>query len=149
MTSRCGTLGAWQDPAVEQAVAADGGAAGTSCTIEPPAQRRPAAERQGVRQTRRILTRKEREQIGPFVVTREEDLDPRGISCAECGKLLATYDANGDCTQPSAEELVTMGAVAVPNFGWFCGPACGESYEQGDRHQVCPQFQRADRLLWR
>ena len=90
----------------------------------------PAAYRHTVRQTRRILTRKEREQIGPFVVTRQEDLDPRGISCAECGKLLATYDANGDCTQPTAEELVKMGAVAVPNLGWFCGQACGERYEQ-------------------
>ncbi len=76
------------------------------------------------------MGRKEREQIGPFVITGAKDLDPRGIACAECGKLLTTYDPEHDRHERSPEELLAIGAVPVPNFGWFCSQACGDSYER-------------------
>ncbi len=76
------------------------------------------------------MARKVRKHVGSFVVTGEADLDPRGITCAECGKLLASNDPENDCTHPSPEGLMAMGAVAVPNFGWFCGQKCGDHYEQ-------------------
>lgn len=63
--------------------------------------------------------RKERERSGPFVVTGEADLDPRGPVCAECGRLLASWVEGEDGFSPGPEELMAAGAVAVPNFGWF------------------------------
>jgi hypothetical protein len=63
------------------------------------------------------------------VVTQASDLDPAGISCAECGRLLASAASDKDPLIPSCEELAAAGAVPVPNFGWFCGQDCGARYE--------------------
>jgi hypothetical protein len=73
-----------------------------------------------------------------IVVTKAADLDPRGIACRHCGKLLATFDKATDTHTPSIEELLAAGAVAVPNFGWFCRQDCGDAY--GREHGVA--FQR-------
>jgi hypothetical protein len=34
---------------------------------------------------------------------------------------------------PAVEQLVAAGSVPVPNFGWFCGQACADTFsrEQG------------------
>ncbi len=65
-----------------------------------------------------------------IVITRVADLDPRGIACRRCAKLLASLDEASDRFIPSPEELSAAGAVAVPNFGWFCGQPCADAYER-------------------
>jgi hypothetical protein len=73
--------------------------------------------------------KRERERIGPFVVTSRENLAACAILCAQCGKELTTCDpVTGDPETPP-EALFRAGAVPVPNFGWFCGQACGDAYE--------------------
>ena len=72
---------------------------------------------------------RERERIGPFVVTDMANLSPNGIVCAYCDKQLSTLDRAADEHTPSPEELTSAGAVAVPNFGWFCCQECGQAYE--------------------
>jgi hypothetical protein len=76
------------------------------------------------------MAKRNRERIGPFVVTRASDLNPEGIDCQECGKLLARYDPATDLPIPSCEELHVAGAVPVPNFGWFCSQECGRRYTE-------------------
>jgi hypothetical protein len=89
-----------------------------------------APERLVVGQTA-MPPRRVREEIGPFVVTAEKDLDPQGLVCAECERVLAeTADTESGFSR-SPEELVAAGAIAVPNFGWFCDQACAERYEDG------------------
>jgi hypothetical protein len=73
-----------------------------------------------------------------IVVTRVADLDPRGIVCRQCGRLLSVFDRDTDTHAPNLEQLLAAGAVAVPNFGWFCGQDCGETY--GREHDIA--FQR-------
>jgi O-acetyl-ADP-ribose deacetylase (regulator of RNase III) len=77
---------------------------------------------------RRAVVR-ERSRVGQFVVTSARNLDPTGIICAQCGRRLAEANAATNGFEPPAEELHAGGAVAVPNFGWFCGQACGNAYE--------------------
>ena len=74
--------------------------------------------------------RRVRGKLGFFVTTKGNDLEPRGIVCAECGRLLARNDAEHDCVVPCHEELMSAGAVPVPNFGWFCSQEFGNRYEQ-------------------
>jgi hypothetical protein len=73
-----------------------------------------------------------------IVVTKAGDLDPRGIACRYCGKLLSTFDKVSDTHTPTVEQLLAAGAVPVPNFGWFCGQDCGDTYSR--EHGVA--FQR-------
>lgn len=75
------------------------------------------------------MPNRERERIGPFVVTGESNLSPDGIICAQCQKLLSTYDTASDTHTPSAEMLLSQGSVPIPNFGWFCSQACAIAYE--------------------
>lgn len=70
-----------------------------------------------------------RERIGPFVVTGKANLSPTGIVCAYCDKQLSILDRAADKHTPSPEGLTSAGAVAVPNFGWFCCQECGRAYE--------------------
>ena len=74
--------------------------------------------------------RRQREQVGPFVITKAADLDARGIVCEYCENLLTTFDAERDTHVPSCEELLTAGSVAVPNFGWFCSQDCANTYSR-------------------
>lgn len=73
-----------------------------------------------------------------IVVTKAADLDPCGIACRHCGKLLSVADKVAETLAPSIEDLLHAGAVAVPNFGWFCGQDCGDAYSR--EHGVA--FQR-------
>jgi hypothetical protein len=75
------------------------------------------------------MAKQERERIGDFVVTTRENIDPRGIVCAACEKLLSEYNADTDQHNPPANKLMASGAVAVPNFGWFCSQSCAQAYE--------------------
>ena len=43
---------------------------------------------------------------------------------------MATFDAATDTHTPPVEELFAAGAVAVPNFGWFCGQECADAYSR-------------------
>jgi hypothetical protein len=52
------------------------------------------------------------------------------IICAHCGKILARAQPERDTHVPPPEELLASGAVAVPNFGWFCGQDCATRFEQ-------------------
>jgi hypothetical protein len=71
---------------------------------------------------------RERERIGRFVVTKAENLDPDFVVCANCKRQLAVHDREGDRIVPGPQELVSSGAVPVPNFGWFCSQICGDQY---------------------
>lgn len=71
----------------------------------------------------------ERERVGSFVVTSERNLSSDGIICSQCQKLLSTYDAETDNLSPAPEALAQSGAVAIPNFGWFCSQTCAIAYE--------------------
>lgn len=71
---------------------------------------------------------KRRDKVGPFVITRNEDLDSRGPTCAACEHLLAQWGE--EPVDPSPEELVAAGRIAIPNFGWFCSQKCAEVYER-------------------
>jgi hypothetical protein len=78
---------------------------------------------------------REPERIGPFVVS-PKALDPSAVRCANCDKKLA--DVFEDRIEPSFEALIGAGAVAWPNFGWFCSVACERDY--GFRfHVSCAQ----------
>jgi hypothetical protein len=44
--------------------------------------------------------------------------------------VLAEFNDSPNGLSRSPEELVASGAVAVPNFGWFCNQACAELYER-------------------
>ena len=76
-----------------------------------------------------IMPDRQRERIGPFVATSESNLSPDGIICAQCQKLLSTFDSDSDSHTPSPEVLSSQGAVAIPNFGWFCSQTCAVAYE--------------------
>jgi hypothetical protein len=52
------------------------------------------------------------------------------ILCAQCSKILARYDQSTDSHAPSPEQLHASGAIAVPNFGWFCSQGCATYFEQ-------------------
>jgi len=81
---------------------------------------------------------RERERVGPFVVTSESNLSADGIICAQCQKVLSAFDLGSDSHMPSPEELLLQGAVPIPNFGWFCSQACAVAYESAFN----VQFQR-------
>lgn len=75
------------------------------------------------------MTKRERERLGSFIITGEANLSQDGgITCAHCGKLLATHDKKTDGFDPAPKQLLASGAVPVPNFGWFCSQACGDAY---------------------
>jgi hypothetical protein len=76
------------------------------------------------------VSKQKRERIGPFVITHAADLNPEGIDCAMCGKLLARCDPSTDVLTPSCEEILSAGAVPIPNFGWFCSQQCADDYER-------------------
>ncbi len=65
-----------------------------------------------------------------IVVTMAADLDPDGIACRHCRKLLSVANKSDQTLTPTIEELDRDGAVAVPNFGWFCGQDCGDAYSR-------------------
>lgn len=67
-----------------------------------------------------------RERIGPFVETTARNLDPDHVVCANCGKQLASVGTDG--IDPSPEALINAGAIAWPNFGWFCSAECEQAY---------------------
>jgi hypothetical protein len=69
-------------------------------------------------------------RIMKIVVTKTVDLEPRGIACRNCAKLLSTLDKAADTLTPSVEQLLASGAIPVPNFGWFCGQDCGDAYSR-------------------
>ena len=69
-----------------------------------------------------------RETIGPFVVTTNRNLDPDHVVCANCGKHLASVGT--DASDPSPEALISAGAIAWPNFGWFCSGECEQAYSR-------------------
>ncbi len=73
--------------------------------------------------------KKEREKIGTIVITSEENIDSDGIICAFCEMKLSNYDIKKDLHSPSCEVLVDKGAIAIPNFGWFCSQRCAKEYE--------------------
>jgi hypothetical protein len=71
---------------------------------------------------------KKRERHGPFVVTGPEHLSPAGIICANCENQLTVFHRDIGRHVPSCEELIEAGAIAWPNFGWFCSSACEDAY---------------------
>ncbi len=64
-----------------------------------------------------------------LVVTSTENRPSDGIYCSYCEMKLAAYSENNDNLEPSFEILFKQGAVAVPNFGWFCSQECAHKYE--------------------
>ena len=68
-----------------------------------------------------------REQLGPFVITGQENLSGSGIACANCNKLLAVLDPATDMHTTPPQKLLRDGAVPIPNFGWFCCQDCGRT----------------------
>ena len=68
----------------------------------------------------------EPQRIRHLVVTRANDLDPSSVRCALCDRKLA--DIFEDRIEPSCEALIKDGAVAWPNFGWFCSVGCERDY---------------------
>lgn len=56
--------------------------------------------------------------------------DSPDILCANCDKILAKYIPEIDNFEPTCDELVENGNVAIPNFGWFCSQKCGNEYEK-------------------
>ena len=51
------------------------------------------------------------------------------IICSTCGKVLAHHNTQTDKHNPTPEELLSTGAVPIPNFGWFCTQICGNEFE--------------------
>jgi len=74
------------------------------------------------------MAKRQRERIGPFVITGAENLDSNFIVCAKCEKKLARVEPEG--AVPSCEQLLDAGAVAWSNFGWFCSVICESAYAQ-------------------
>ncbi|WP_437522316.1 hypothetical protein WME79_31230 [Sorangium sp. So ce726] len=58
------------------------------------------------------------------------DIPADALGCAQCGRILAQLDHSGDAFDPAPDVLAAGGAVAIPNFGWFCSQECGEEYER-------------------
>lgn len=81
-----------------------------------------------------------RERIGPFVLTTARNHDSEHVACANCGKHLASVGT--DAVDPSPDALMSAGAIAWPNFGWFCSAGCEQAYSR--EFQVsCSQRQAA------
>lgn len=80
------------------------------------------------------------ERIGTFVITSARNLDPESVVCANCGKWLAALGTHA--IDPSPETLFKAGAVAWPNFGWFCSLECERIHSQAF-HLSCVQRQAA------
>jgi hypothetical protein len=81
---------------------------------------------------------REPERVGPLVVTRAASLDPDSVRCANCDKKLAVLLKEEDRIEPSFDELLESGAVAWPNFGWFC--SVGWERDYGEKfHLSCAQ----------
>jgi hypothetical protein len=68
--------------------------------------------------------------LAHVILTSNKNLNPDGIDCAMCGKLLSCYDSASDTHEPPCEQLMAEGKVPVPNFGWFCGQGCASAYER-------------------
>jgi hypothetical protein len=58
------------------------------------------------------------------------DIPEDALGCAQCGRILARLDLSGEVFKPAPDVLVAAGAVAIPNFGWFCSQGCGDDYER-------------------
>jgi hypothetical protein len=86
------------------------------------------------------MPQRARERIGPFVVTTARNLDPDHVVCAHCGKQLASIGT--DAIDPSPEALISAGAIAWPNFGWFCSAECEQAYSR-EFHASCSQREAA------
>jgi hypothetical protein len=43
---------------------------------------------------------------------------------------LSHYNETTDAHTPPPEEIFNAGAVAIPNFGWFCSQRCATEFEQ-------------------
>ena len=56
-------------------------------------------------------------------------------TCAYCDKFIADFLS---ASAPAPESLMASGAVAIPNFGWFCFHTCADAYE----HNFGIRFQR-------
>lgn len=79
---------------------------------------------------------RDRERIGPFVVTAERNLDADWVTCANCNKRLASVSTHA--IDPKPEALIEAGAVAWPNLGWFCSVECEQAYSR-EFHTSCAQ----------
>ena len=73
--------------------------------------------------------KKERERVGPLIVTTSENVEPGRIVCAMCAEELARVKADGTL-EPTPDQLLAAGRVPVPNFGWFSNQKCARDYEQ-------------------
>jgi uncharacterized CHY-type Zn-finger protein len=52
-----------------------------------------------------------------ITIATETDLDPRGIICGHCRKLLSIWDDITQTHMPKIEKLVRDSTIAFPNFG--------------------------------
>ena len=72
---------------------------------------------------------KNRERIGRFIVTKEEDINEDFIKCVYCDKIiLETKGMDDKAMDNNWQQLIESGNIAVPNFGWFCSQDCGHQY---------------------
>ena len=74
--------------------------------------------------------KRNRERIGAFLITSEENIDPNFVCCNYCEKVIATNNYEKNMIEPSAERLLELGNIPVPNFGWFCSQECGNKYSK-------------------
>jgi len=58
------------------------------------------------------------------------------IVCEQCKKMLARADVEHATHVPPPESLLAAGAVAVPNFGWFCSQECAALYERANGRRI-------------
>lgn len=75
-----------------------------------------------------FMLERAREKIGPFIVSAASNLESNHVVCTNCSERLASVRADG--IEPSPEILISQGAVAWPNFGWFCSRACEDKYSR-------------------
>jgi hypothetical protein len=60
----------------------------------------------------------------------EPDVPSDELGCSQCGRILARLDHTSQAFEPPPEVLIVAGAIAIPNFGWFCSQDCGNEYER-------------------
>jgi endogenous inhibitor of DNA gyrase (YacG/DUF329 family) len=77
-------------------------------------------------------------RLSKLVITNAAESNAFAVTCAHCKKRMARIEEETDRMVPSPEALSENGAVAVPNFGWFCSQQCGEDFE----NESGVQFQR-------
>ena len=73
------------------------------------------------------MTADQRARFEARVARERAKVPTTDVICAYCEQLITNFES---ADAPTPEQLLAIGRVPVPNFGWFCSHACTDAYER-------------------